>query len=272
MASQSSAGFPLLASPAPSARPTTGLPYVATGFVLGAVVALAGLATFPAAAGPGQALYTARALQQPPVAASSATRPAAAPRHSVSAPAGPARDTPAVAAPSVAEVPASGALAPAARALSPWVAAPVLLLVAAAGYVAGRARGAGAVAMASTTGSTTEADPEDPKETKKAGAAAEEKPDEFAYLKYNDPLAATSRFIGRRFGLAGGLAFVGLVAAVEGNEILQAVLSIFRVKEGSGEVCPPRPSRGARARARVRACDCGAVSSAASRDTGAVMC
>eukprot|EP00667_Euglena_gracilis_P015296 EG_transcript_15908 len=58
--------------------------------------------------------------------------------------------------------------------------------------------------------------------------------DEFGYLKYNDPIAAASRFIGRRFGLAGGLAFVGIFAAVEGNEILQALLEP-PPQEGSGE-------------------------------------
>jgi len=59
--------------------------------------------------------------------------------------------------------------------------------------------------------------------------------DEFEYLRFSDPVAATSRFVGRRFGLAGGLAFVGAFAAIEGNEILQAVLE-KDVQDGTGEV------------------------------------
>ena len=37
-----------------------------------------------------------------------------------------------------------------------------------------------------------------------------------------DPVLSASSFVSRRFGLAGGLALVGLLAAVEGNEILKS--------------------------------------------------
>ena len=37
-----------------------------------------------------------------------------------------------------------------------------------------------------------------------------------------DPVLTLSGFISRRFGLAGGLALVALLAATEGNEILKA--------------------------------------------------
>ena len=37
-----------------------------------------------------------------------------------------------------------------------------------------------------------------------------------------DPAATASRFITRRFGFVGGLAFVGLLASVEGGEIVKA--------------------------------------------------
>lgn len=48
-----------------------------------------------------------------------------------------------------------------------------------------------------------------------------------------DPAATASRFITRRFGFTGGLVFVGLLAAVEGREIVGALLE--RDSEGSGE-------------------------------------
>lgn len=41
-----------------------------------------------------------------------------------------------------------------------------------------------------------------------------------------DPAATASRFITRRFGFTGGLAFVGLLASVEGGEILKALLEV----------------------------------------------
>ena len=49
-----------------------------------------------------------------------------------------------------------------------------------------------------------------------------------------DPVLTFSRFISRRFGLAGGLIFVALLAATEGNEILKSVLETGP-KEGSGQ-------------------------------------
>jgi len=48
-----------------------------------------------------------------------------------------------------------------------------------------------------------------------------------------DPAATASRFITRRFGFTGGLVFVGLLASVEGREIVGALLE--RDSEGSGE-------------------------------------
>ena len=48
-----------------------------------------------------------------------------------------------------------------------------------------------------------------------------------------DPAATASRFITRRFGFVGGLAFVGLLASVEGGEIVKALLE--RDFDGSGE-------------------------------------
>ena len=49
-----------------------------------------------------------------------------------------------------------------------------------------------------------------------------------------DPVLTVSRFISRRFGLAGGLVFVALLAATEGNEILKSVLETGP-KEGNGQ-------------------------------------
>ena len=49
-----------------------------------------------------------------------------------------------------------------------------------------------------------------------------------------DPVLLISRFVSRRFGLAGGLAFVVLLAATEGNEILKSVLDTGP-EAGSGE-------------------------------------
>ena len=48
-----------------------------------------------------------------------------------------------------------------------------------------------------------------------------------------DPAATASRFITRRFGFTGGLVFVGLLASVEGREIVGALLE--RDSDGSGE-------------------------------------
>lgn len=50
-----------------------------------------------------------------------------------------------------------------------------------------------------------------------------------------DPVLSATNFISRRFGLAGGLAIVGLLAATEGKEILNAILTDAE-KEGSGEL------------------------------------
>eukprot|EP00613_Pedinella_sp_CCMP2098_P048446 CAMPEP_0171850940 /NCGR_PEP_ID=MMETSP0992-20121227/20658_1 /TAXON_ID=483369 /ORGANISM="non described non described, Strain CCMP2098" /LENGTH=261 /DNA_ID=CAMNT_0012470611 /DNA_START=40 /DNA_END=825 /DNA_ORIENTATION=+ len=50
-----------------------------------------------------------------------------------------------------------------------------------------------------------------------------------------DPVLTVTSFISRRFGLAGGLAIVGLLAATEGQEILKSVLSTGPTP-GSGEV------------------------------------
>lgn len=49
-----------------------------------------------------------------------------------------------------------------------------------------------------------------------------------------DPVLLISRFVSRRFGLAGGLAFVALLAATEGNEILKSFLDTGP-QPGSGE-------------------------------------
>jgi hypothetical protein len=49
-----------------------------------------------------------------------------------------------------------------------------------------------------------------------------------------DPVLSLSGFIGRRFGIVGGLSLVAILAATEGKEILAALLS--NTKEGSGEV------------------------------------
>lgn len=50
-----------------------------------------------------------------------------------------------------------------------------------------------------------------------------------------DPVLSVSGFVSRRFGLAGGLGFVALLAATEGNEILKSVLDTGP-QPGSGEV------------------------------------
>jgi hypothetical protein len=50
-----------------------------------------------------------------------------------------------------------------------------------------------------------------------------------------DPVLTVTSFISRRFGLAGGLALVALLASTEGNEILKAVTD-SGPKAGSGEV------------------------------------
>lgn len=49
-----------------------------------------------------------------------------------------------------------------------------------------------------------------------------------------DPAATISRFITRRFGLAGGLAFVALLASTEGYEIVKTLLE--KEETGSGEL------------------------------------
>jgi len=49
-----------------------------------------------------------------------------------------------------------------------------------------------------------------------------------------DPVLLLSRFVSRRFGLAGGLGFVALLAATEGNEILKSILDTGPTP-GSGE-------------------------------------
>lgn len=48
-----------------------------------------------------------------------------------------------------------------------------------------------------------------------------------------DPAATISRFLTRRFGIVGGLAFVALLASTEGYEIVKALLE--RDTEGSGD-------------------------------------
>jgi len=50
-----------------------------------------------------------------------------------------------------------------------------------------------------------------------------------------DPVLSATTFISRRFGLAGGLGLVALLAATEGNEILKSVTDTGP-KEGSGEL------------------------------------
>jgi len=81
-----------------------------------------------------------------------------------------------------------------------------------------------------------------------ASAAADEKPSKFdlkglakqeskkgAGFNQFDPVLSVTTFVSRRFGLAGGLAVVALLASTEGNEILKA----FQDKgptAGSGEV------------------------------------
>jgi hypothetical protein len=55
-----------------------------------------------------------------------------------------------------------------------------------------------------------------------------------------DPVLTVTTFISRRFGLAGGLIAVGLLAATEGNEILKSVLD-KGPQPGSGQVIT-RPS------------------------------
>jgi hypothetical protein len=50
-----------------------------------------------------------------------------------------------------------------------------------------------------------------------------------------DPVLSATNFISRRFGLAGGLAVVGLLAATEGNEILKSITDTGP-QPGSGEV------------------------------------
>lgn len=45
-----------------------------------------------------------------------------------------------------------------------------------------------------------------------------------------DPAATISRLLTRRFGIVGGLGFVAVLAAVEGNEIIQAIREDFFTK------------------------------------------
>jgi len=46
-----------------------------------------------------------------------------------------------------------------------------------------------------------------------------------------DPAATISRFLTRRFGIVGGLAFVALLASTEGAEIVKALLEDVNTKE-----------------------------------------
>ena len=64
-------------------------------------------------------------------------------------------------------------------------------------------------------------------------ATAQQRTDGAGFNQF-DPLLSASRFISRRFGLAGGLGFVALLAAVEGNEIVKGILGTA-TEEGSGE-------------------------------------
>ena len=50
-----------------------------------------------------------------------------------------------------------------------------------------------------------------------------------------DPVLTATQFVSRRFGLAGGLAIVGLLAATEGREIVASLLA-EDPKPGTGEI------------------------------------
>lgn len=71
-----------------------------------------------------------------------------------------------------------------------------------------------------------------PAEPKLSGSTSTKK--EFGGANLFDPAATASRFITRRFGLAGGLAFVALLASTEGYEIVRALLE--RDQDGSEEL------------------------------------
>lgn len=64
-------------------------------------------------------------------------------------------------------------------------------------------------------------------------ATAEQRKEGVGFNQF-DPVLSVTGFISRRFGLAGGLAVVALLAATEGNEILKSILDTGPVA-GSGE-------------------------------------
>jgi len=75
--------------------------------------------------------------------------------------------------------------------------------------------------------------PAGPKKFNLKEATKEQRSDGAGFNQF-DPVLLVSRFVSRRFGLAGGLAFVALLAATEGNEILKSVLDTGP-QPGSGE-------------------------------------
>jgi len=66
-------------------------------------------------------------------------------------------------------------------------------------------------------------------------AVAKEQSKKGAGFNQFDPVLSATTFVSRRFGLAGGLTLVALLAATEGNEILKSLLDTGP-KPGSGEV------------------------------------
>jgi len=69
----------------------------------------------------------------------------------------------------------------------------------------------------------------------KLKAEAKEKSKVGAGFNQFDPLLTATNFISRRFGIFGGLAIVGVLAATEGKEILNAVFEKEEI-QGSGEL------------------------------------
>jgi len=66
-------------------------------------------------------------------------------------------------------------------------------------------------------------------------AKAKEESKKGAGFNQFDPVLSATTFVSRRFGLAGGLGLVALLAATEGNEILKSILDTGPTT-GSGEV------------------------------------
>lgn len=91
----------------------------------------------------------------------------------------------------------------------------------------GREGGAADGAQTSTAPAEADGDGEGAAQTKQL------KNDGMGAVNLYDPVATASRLVTRRFGFNGALAFIAVLASVEGFELVKAALE--RGKEGSGE-------------------------------------